>query len=428
MFYMKINLFSLSMIFLSFLLRPVFAAEMGEYASRFTDCIRGGKIKGNLRVRNEYVNSSIRPKDANALTFSGKLGYDIVCGEQEDLHVFVEMQWNAAATGGFNDTFNGKREYPVVADPNAAQLNNAYLEYQMFDWLKIKGGRFEKNWGDQSLVGSVGWRNLGTSFDGVEVLITPDFMADTSIELGYMGNWTNVRNEEIRMNTILARIAYAGFDNSELSSHLILLDFEEQNFVHRSTATYGVAYWVDRPVLDTDLGMIKGRLDLAADGQNGYQDNPDNYTVFRTLVRGTVSINKISFYVGNELLSSDGAGHAFQRDLSTLHAVNGWADQFLRTPRQGLNDTEVGMIFKQVLGGKFKISGHFYNSMKEGKHYGNEIDAAYSYSLDKLFPIMPDGSKFLVKVAHFFGDESALGGEARSVTKVWAQAEFPINY
>lgn len=396
-----------------------------SFKNSFSKCLREGKVKGKFRARHEYVNDSSKSKNANALTFSGNLGYDMVCGEDEKLRIFVEMQGNWAATNSFNSLTNGHTDYPVVPDPSDIQLNNAFASYQFTDWLHLKGGRMEKKWGDASLIGDVKWRNLGTSFDGIQATITPDFLADTSIEVDYMGNWTNPLNKEVNMDTVLGRVVYSGFENSELSGHVILLDFNDENYKKASTATYGVAYWVDRPIHNSYMDNVSARLDLAGDVQHDYSENPDDYTVLRTMVRGTLSVSKVSFYVGHELLSSDDGQNSFQRQLATLHLVNGWADQFLRTPAEGLNDTEIGMLFKDVFSGKFKISGHFFNSHKKNIHYGNEIDASYSYPLGF---ILPEGSAFVIKLAHFFGDKTSDNKKNKDVTKLWGQLQIPFSF
>ncbi len=397
-------------------------AEVNEenFTKSFMKCFRDGKVKGKVRVRHEFVDESNRNKDANALTFSGRLGYDMTCLENDDLHIFVEMQGNWGVVNDYNSTLNGKTDYPVVADPDEVQLNNAFLEYQLTNWLKVKGGRFEKVWDDASLVGNVAWRNMSTSFDGVEAIITPEFLKDTRIELGYMGNWLNVKNQDLGMDTFLGRIVYSGFDDSEVSTHAILLDYEDNKLDPKSSATYGLVYWIDRPLTED----VKLKLDLAGDVQHDYGDNPNDYTVYRTMVRGTVSIKNISFYVGNELLTANSKGNAFQRDLATLHAVNGWADQFLTTPKEGLIDTEVGLVFKKLFGGKLKVSGHFYDSDRGDTHYGEEIDLAYVYPLDDF---LPKGSNLTLKAAHFFGDETSSGAKNKDVTKAWGQIEVPFG-
>jgi hypothetical protein len=43
--------------------------------------------------------------------------------------------------------------------------------------------------------------------------------------------------------------------------------------------------------------------------------------------------------VDRELLSSNDGLYAFQTPLGTNHLFQGWADQFLTTPRQGIRDT-----------------------------------------------------------------------------------------
>src|SRR3546814_3293516 len=65
---------------------------------------------------------------------------------------------------------------------------------------------------------------------------------------------------------------------------------------------------------------------------------------------------------------------AFQTPLATLHAFNGWADRFLSTPGNGLEDIYVGV------GGKhgqwnWQALWHDFSADRGGADYGTELDA-----------------------------------------------------
>ncbi len=87
--------------------------------------------------------------------------------------------------------------------------------------------------------------------------------------------------------------------------------------------------------------------------------------------------------VGQEQLGgSGGPGEAFQTPLATLHSFNGWADKFLTTPDDGLNDSYVSLetTLAKV---KCQIVWHSFNADQGSDHYGDEFDAAVSYPLRK---------------------------------------------
>lgn len=66
---------------------------------------------------------------------------------------------------------------------------------------------------------------------------------------------------------------------------------------------------------------------------------------------GGVTVNGITFKLSHETLGSDDGAYGFATPLATLHAHNGWADQFLGTPAQGLVDLKFSVSGKAGGGG-----------------------------------------------------------------------------
>lgn len=380
------------------------AEKESLFANEISKCIKDGQFKGNMRVRNEFRSNEGKKKDSDALTLSGRLGYEMKCGKAT---IFVEGQGNVGLTNGYNTSLNGKNDRPVIADRDSVELNQAYIDYDLTDWMKIKAGRQEIKWGDESLIGAVGWRNLSTSFDAIRTFITPSFMKDLSVEASYLNNLQNIKSQNIGMNTVLARVVYKGFTGQEVSGHAILLDYDEDSGLSKSsTKTFGFAYSGEKALPKSIHSDASFKLDLQGDAQKPYADNPNSYDVYRVLVRGTLRVQKISFYVGNELLTSDKGKFAFARDLATLHAVNGWADQFLKTPAGGLNDFEVGTVIKELFGkgtGDLKVAGHRFNSEETSEHIGDEVDLQYTIPADFIAP----GAQILAKGTYYMGDKES---------------------
>jgi hypothetical protein len=153
-------------------------------------------------------------------------------------------------------------------------------------------------------------------------------------------------------------------------------------------------------------------MDLQADydHQTEFASNPNHFNVHRIHVKGTLNINKISFYLGDHLLSSDNGEFAFQRDLASKHAFFGFADQFLVTPKGGLNDVEMGLVIKNLVqeGDNMKIAGHKFNSDvnsgNKSSHIGNEVDANYSIPADW---VGVQGTTLQAQVAYYNGDKNS---------------------
>lgn len=130
--------------------------------------------------------------------------------------------------------------------------------------------------------------------------------------------------------------------------------------------------------LELEKGLLSIGLDYAkqTDGAN----NSVNFNANYWRVEGAFETSKVDFILGREVLqgSSHKSGAAFRTPLATLHAFNGWSDQFLSTPDAGLEDTYIGMI-----GGQNKISWclryHDFDAESTNLDYGHEFDASISY-------------------------------------------------
>ena len=112
-------------------------------------------------------------------------------------------------------------------------------------------------------------------------------------------------------------------------------------------------------------------------------------------------------------------GAAFQTPLATLHAHNGWADAFLVTPSNGLEDyfLQVGGSVPYELGGRsYKVNGklvyHWFFEHSGGNRLGHELDAV-------VFQNWNEHVASLLKYAYFDGDT---GFADRN--KIWIQMEL----
>lgn len=169
----------------------------------------------------------------------------------------------------------------------------------------------------------------------------------------------------------------------------------------------------DRPASHRNIGLrLNGQL---ADGsidwraefarQQGLRElsevSGQNYYHLRVAQR----LAGWHWFGGFEKLEGDGE-YAFQTPLATLHAFNGWTDQFLVTPSSGLSDAYLAAGTR--LGdwaGLFKA--HHFRSDRGNKQLGNE----YGLVLQRELPAKV---QFEAKLAWFDGK----GGNA-DVFKTW---------
>lgn len=121
-----------------------------------------------------------------------------------------------------------------------------------------------------------------------------------------------------------------------------------------------------------------------------------------------------------ELLSGNGI-YGFQTPLATLHAFNGWADRFLTTPADGLEDLFL-TAGTALWGFNLGVQYHQYKSDNLGYRYGDEWGVSVARKLT-------GNVTALLKYADYRGAEGATltarnPALAQDVQKVWLQADF----
>ena len=89
-----------------------------------------------------------------------------------------------------------------------------------------------------------------------------------------------------------------------------------------------------------------------------------------------VGFSGVTIKAGYELLGSDDGKYGFSTPLATLHKFNGFADQFLTTPNEGLQDTYLSISGK-VAGLKLAATYHDFSA--------DESTFIASYFSDSIF-------------------------------------------
>jgi len=115
---------------------------------------------------------------------------------------------------------------------------------------------------------------------------------------------------------------------------------------------------------------------------------------------------------------------AFTTPLGTNHKYGGWADQFLGTPADGLEDISIMAGYKAKGFGTFKVIGHQFTSDENSIAYGTEIDAVYVNKIPGV-----KGLKGLLKFAQFDADDKINGapGKGTDVTKFWVILDYKFS-
>lgn len=376
-------------------------------ADDFTGALIGGKPTADLRLRYESVDQANALKDANAATLRLRLGYET--GQYRGFGALVEAE-TVTALGGesYNSTVNGETAYSIVADPEATEINQAYLSYAGLADTTLKHGRQRIILDNHRFIGNVGWRQNEQTFDAFT--LTNASLPQTNITAGYIYNVNRVFSDkspqgDFKMNSPIFNVSYKGWSLGEVVGYGYLLDFTD--LAASSTQTYGLRLKGSAP-----LGGAKALYTAEYATQRDYSDNPRNYNLKYYLVEGGVDLSNAVFKLGYEVLGGNGTV-AFQTPLATLHAMNGWADQFLVTPGAGLKDAYLSAT-TTVLGTRLEAIYHDFRADNNSTRYGTEWDLQAVKAIDKTYAV---GAKYARYDAKDFSVDT-------DKFWLWAEAKF----
>jgi len=409
------------------------------FNGQLPDAIAKGKFNLNARLRYEFVDQDHTPgitADSQAPTFRTRFGFTTAplygfqgMIEGEDIRVIgPEGNYNAAGS-------NNRNYKPVVADPPTTELNQGWLSYSYTNLFTIKGGRERIALDNHRFIGDVAWRQNMQTFDAATVEFKP--IEELSLLYGYIWDVHRVFGNvpglpatspfhDFQSRSHVINISYAPCRYVRFVGYTYLLDLDLDNGTaaenNQSCATYGGYLAGSAPVTD--------KLSLAYRGefawQTDYADSTLNYGAPYYNVELSGSIKPFAFGAGAEGLGSGansgaGGGRAgFRTPLATLHAFNGWADVFLNTPNDGLQDI---YAFAQVTLPEqipLRFVYHKFDAEHGGGDYGQEFDAVASKKFGKYWTA-------LVKYAYYEGKDAAapaLTVPNVNVQKFWAQVEF----
>ena len=369
-------------------------SPLAHSANTLTEALTGGKPSANLRLRYEGVNQSNALQNAKAYTARLRLGYTTdtykgfgIMAEAESVLAFGGKNYNSTAAGDPHTT-----THSLVADPEDTEINQAYLSYSGLPATVVKWGRQRITLDNLRFIGNVGWRQNEQTFDAISLVNKS--LPDTAITAAYVTNVNRIFSDKSaattgaaagnhRMRSTLLNASYKGWSLANISGYAYLLDYDNTTgFTANSTNTYGIRLAGAAPI-----GGNKLLYTAEYANQKDAASSPLNYSADYTLLEAGVDLTGIAtFKVGYELLGEDN-GTAFKTPLATLHAFNGWADQFLATPNQGLQDVYISADTK-LAGVNLGVVYHDFKADAAAiDDLGKEWDLVASYAFAKHYTV-----------------------------------------
>ncbi len=360
----------------------------------FAAALTSGKAHVNLRYRYEHVDQDNLSEYADASTLRFRLNY--ATGAWKRWSGFGEFDYIGEL---FVDDFNSgagtspdRTQYPVVADPEGADLNQLYLDYQPGEATRLRFGRQRINFDNQRFVGGVGWRQNEQTYDGLELSLKS--MPKTELSYHYVG----------QVNRIYGERSSTGKDQG--NNHLL----NAKIGLSSAWSLTPYAYYIDSddtPAASTmtagaraigNIAVGGGSIALTAEyaTQSDTANAPVSFRADYYLLDAMWAMKSgLSLGIAFESLGGDEnvAGSAFRTPLATLHLFQGWADQFLTTPNAGIDDVYATIKYG-VAKWNLQATWHDFSAQAGSGSWGTEFDFSVVRSLGDRYSVLLKGAFF----------------------------------
>lgn len=387
---MKPLVFLLCAMVLMFPALSTLAAESTlppEGESDFARALTDGKLQLDARYRFEYVDQDGLPGDAKASTLRTRLGYET--GKFRNFSALIEAE-NVSVIGNdsYNNTINGKTQYPIVADIADTQINQAYLAYSGWPQTKIIAGRQVLALDNQRWVGPGSWRQNEQTHDAISVVNTS--LENSSFFYAYSRQVNRTLSERSPLGTWndsnihLLNVSYSGFGLGKLTGYGYLLDIPDA--VALSTATYGARLEGKQPLAGATSILYAAEYAR----QSNYAGNTADYDLRYYTVESGIHWSSWTLKALYESVGSNGT-QAVQFPIATVHTFDGWVDKFITTPTNGLDDAAISITYiaksddPWLNGTKAQLAYHDFSAERGSTHYGTEWDASCEQTFKEYY-------------------------------------------
>lgn len=357
------------------------AVDAPTSAAGPVEAIVGGKLTFNLRTRYEHVSQDGKQDSADAVTNRTLLGWRTL--PLHGFSVYAEaIDVTRIGAQHYNDTSVASARYPTVADPENTDVNQLYLDYTGIPDTRIRLGRQSLKLDNVRYIGNVEFRQVMQVFNGL--WLENRSVRNVEIDYGHFVRVKNIFTVQRQTRLDLVRASWTFMPESQLT---------------------GFAYFQDQPVTGQATGFTDNSnriVGVRANGaipvdahwkvpftaefaqQDAWADGNDAIDAHYWRAGIGAQHDKTYVRIDREVLGSNGNRYAFQTPLGTNHLFQGWVDQFLTTPRQGIRDTYLS-AGTTVAGVQLSTELHDFRSDFGDQKLGREWDVGVTYAFSKPF-------------------------------------------
>ncbi|MGE3613287.1 MAG: alginate export family protein [Sulfurimonas sp.] len=399
------------------------------------DILTNIKAQGQIRARYEMVDAKQTPDIPNANAFTNRL----TLGVSADLlgtswlSAYAEMTDVRALNDNYNSQVNNSNN-EVVLDSEQTRVTQAYLDMK-YGKTKLRVGRQGFNLDNLRFVGTVDWRQMPQTFDAYT--LTDSTVENLNLFASYVTQVNRVTHESLATGnwdtrTLLLNASYKVMPELKVTVYDYMIGEGTGNLATggNGSDTYGIALTGEVKVAEAAKLTYRAEYAEQTDPSMENSGSTTNINVDANYMNLQLCADVSGILAGIQYEALSGANDsgtetAFQTPLATLHAHNGFADMFMTTPEDGLEDLSISLGYKSKEFGMLKATYHDYTSEVGSVDYGTELDVTYARAIPGV-----NNLSGLLKVADYNADSSTAGdilaGTTRNVdtTKFWAMLDY----
>jgi hypothetical protein len=379
-------------------------------------------IDARLRFENVEQDPLVEESDANTLRL--RLGFQT--GKAWNTSLLAEGEFVWPFDGDYRDDNSVSRNtaYPVVPDPEVYELNRLQLTNTSLPGTTITLGRQRILLDDHRFVGNVGWRQNEQTFDALRVVNKP--IEPLTIDVTYLNRVNRVFGPDspqgvYKGDGYLANVGYQT-PIGKVTGFAYVLDFDPiaalpaaMDPTRVSTETFGIRLAGDRAIGPAKLAYVASYAT-----QEDYGDNPLVFELDYYLAEVTGSFKQFSLTLGQEVLAGNGTV-GFATPLATLHKFNGWADKFLVTPANGIDDRYAALGYSVKGLGLIEslsatVAYHSYETERASLDLGDELNVQVQAKYQRFLGTL--------KYADYDAKPAASTAAYQDTVKVWVMIEY----
>ncbi|MBT8343439.1 MAG: alginate export family protein [Sulfurovum sp.] len=368
---------------------PVAPVEVNS----ISDILSNGKYSLQIRPRYEFVDEDNIKDKANAFTVRTVLRAKFDALGVDGLGVELEM--TDVRNFGFDNYAPESAGYSVVADAEQTRVTQANISYAKDGFVGVVG-RKGLNLDNQRFIGTVGWRQMPQTYDlasvaykGIENL---DIMAAYVWQVNriFDRDLGGLKTPDFDTNTVLLHAAYKVAPELTLTAYDYMFASKFDHIGIRAAGGTTLENGVKLKYMAEYAKQADASLKESSEPFDDAKPEQD-----ADYYRFGLSGSHYGFTAGAcyEVLGEAGSGKdSFNTPLATLHAHNGWADMFLATPADGLEDLSIKLGYADKTFGMIFGMYHKFDSDSGSVDYGSEFDVVYTKNVMENVNMMLKGA------------------------------------